>query len=41
MSAFLQFSLRGETDPDEVGTAFERIASFRHGLLDGIDACGI
>jgi predicted metalloprotease len=41
ITAFLQFSLEGDTNPDEVGTAFERIASFRHGVVDGIDACGI
>jgi predicted metalloprotease len=40
--AFLRFG-QGENPSDSAGTgtAFERVASFRKGLLDGIAACGV
>ena len=38
LTAFLRY---GVGAPEQVGTVFERIASFRKGLLQGIDACGL
>jgi predicted metalloprotease len=37
LSAFLRY---GVGDPARIGTVFERIASFRRGLLRGVGACG-
>jgi hypothetical protein len=37
LSAFLRY---GTGDPARVGTVFERIASFRKGLLEGVGVCG-
>ena len=38
--AVRSFLLLGEgVDPDEQGTAFERVAAFRDGFLDGLDGC--
>jgi predicted metalloprotease len=38
--AFLRFG-RGEDETADVGSVFERVASFRKGFLEGTTACGI